>query len=51
MKTKILATLGNISENVVRMKKNVVRMTISKNNSDLDFEDNISNIAIFLLCW
>jgi hypothetical protein len=40
-----------ISENVVRMKNNVVRMKISENIADPDFEDNIANIAILSRCW
>jgi len=48
--TKILATSGKISENVVRMKNNVVRMKISKNIVDPDFEDDITNIAILSRC-
>jgi hypothetical protein len=35
-----------ILENVVRMKNNVVRMKISENIANPDFEDNIANIAI-----
>ena len=50
LKTKILATSGKISKNVVRMKNNVVRMKISKNIANSDFEDNITNIAILSRC-
>jgi len=50
-KTKISATSGKISENVVRMKNNVVRTKISENIADPDFADNITNIAILSRCW
>ena len=43
---KTSATSGKKSENVVGMKNNVVRMKISKNIADPDFEDNIDNIEI-----
>jgi hypothetical protein len=45
-KTKISATSGKLSKTGVRMKNNVVKMKISENIADLDFEDNIANIAI-----
>jgi hypothetical protein len=36
---------------LVRMKSNVVRMKISENIADPDFEDNIANIEILSRCW
>jgi hypothetical protein len=48
---KISATSGKISKNVIRMKNNFVRMKISENIADLDFEDNIANIEILTRCW
>jgi hypothetical protein len=47
--------IGNIRENiekyVVGMKNNVVRLKISENIVDPDFEDNITNIMILSRCW